>query len=146
MLKKYIKLYGIILIIICSFLLISFVKDRKMHYIQLPNLQVIQGNTNINSFIANYDYEGLKKYISGRYEENKYSIDVEPLSIIEIKFDKIPHEYTINLIDNNSHIDINEYKFTAPSIEGYYTFNVISRWYDKGDINYKFTINVKNKE
>ena len=51
-----------------------------------------------------------------------------------------------NLIDNNSHIDINEYKFTAPSIEGYYTFNVISMWYDKGDINYKFTINVKNKE
>ena len=49
MLKKYIKLYGIILIIICSFLLISFVKDRKMHDIQITNIQDIQGNTKINS-------------------------------------------------------------------------------------------------
>ena len=68
------------------------------------------------------------------------------ITIVSNTFLSIENYVNIVEFDNNSHIDINEYKFTAPSIEGYYTFNVISRWYDKGDINYKFTINVKNKE
>jgi len=40
-------------------------------------------------------------------------------------------------------LDINNYSFKSPEIKGSYTYSVSARWYDTGDIVYKFTINVE---
>lgn len=117
-------------------------KNNSNKNLDIPNLQIKSNSEMINSCISSYNYNGKTKYLT-KYKTRNYSLTVTPSSEINLEFSEIPHEYSIQQINNNKSIDINNYSFKSPEIKGSYTYSVSARWYDTGDIVYKFTINVE---
>ena len=117
-------------------------KNNSTKNLDIPNLQIKSNSEMINSCISSYNYNGKTKYLT-KYKTRNYSLTVTPSSEINLEFSEIPHEYSIQQINNNNSIDINNYSFKSPEIKGSYTYSVSARWYDTGDIVYKFTINVE---
>lgn len=110
--------------------------------LNIPTLQIKTNSKEINAFISSYDYNKKIKYLA-KYNNKNYSLTVAPSNEIKLEFIDIPHEYSIQIIDDFTSVEINDYIFKSPEKKGSYTYSVNARWYDKGDIVYKFTINVE---
>lgn len=134
-----------LIIILLAIILITSIfinKNNSNNNLDMPNLQIKSNSEMINSCISNYNYNGKTKYLT-KYNNKNYSLTVSPSSEINLEFSEIPHEYSIQQINNDNSIEINNYSFKSPEIKGTYTYSVSARWYDTGNIVYKFTINVE---
>ncbi len=113
--------------------------NKDLH---MPNLQIKNNSEKINAFIYGYDYNKKTKYLT-KYNDKNHSLTVAPSSEIKLEFIEVPHEYSIQIIDDSTSIEINDYIFKSPEKKGSYIYSVNARWYDKGNIIYKFTINIE---
>ncbi len=73
------------------------------------------------------------------------TIDVEKKDILDFEIEKNPSSITITKQNKDGTIDnveINDYKITMPSEEGYYIYKLKVTW-DKGKETFVFDVNVK---
>ncbi|MFJ7730810.1 lipoprotein [Lysinibacillus sp. NPDC097231] len=73
------------------------------------------------------------------------TIDVEKKDILDLEIEKNPYSITITKQNEDGTIDnveINDFKITMPSKEGYYIYKLNVTW-DKGKETFVFDVNVK---
>ncbi|AFS78969.1 hypothetical protein Curi_c19650 [Gottschalkia acidurici 9a] len=109
----------------------------------LPNIQVSNDSNEIKTFINYYSLNskiGEKKIlISDEDIQN-----VAPNEKFNIKFADTPHEYNLSIIldEGEANVTTSDDSFNTPKNKGKHEYILTTRWYDKGTISYKFTVNV----
>ncbi|AFS77111.1 hypothetical protein Curi_c00290 [Gottschalkia acidurici 9a] len=141
------KRYGIFIVVFISIVLLLFIV-KKYQYDEsfvktLPNIQVSNDSNEIKTFINYYRFNskiGAKEILIS--DENIQN--VAPNEKFNIKFDDTPHEYnlSINLDEDKTNVPTIDNSFYTPKSKGKYEYSLMTRWYDKGAISYKFTVNV----
>ena len=132
----------ITIIIFFVFVLLAFIFGKSEKDIQIPNLKIEYGSKTMTSFLYAYDYDNTNQSPKTKYTEQDFAIDVQPASIISLKFDEVPHEYSVEELKSHTKVDTDNYEFSVPSSRGAYIYQVIARWYDRGTITYHFVLNV----
>ncbi len=140
---KIIKLKKLIIIILFIFFIIfgfKIIKNKltTQEDLKVPKLTIKNENSSINAFIDYCDYND-EKYYTKNYDKNQYLIDASNSSYVVLEFENLPHEYFVS----NEDIKIIKNKLILPNEKGIYDLKIGARWYDKGFISYKFSINVE---
>lgn len=134
------KIFIIVILIFLTIFGFKIIKNKLTNQddLEVPRLTIKNENSSINAFIDYSDYDG-EKYYTSKYDRNNYLINSSKSSYIILEFERLPHEYFLS----NEDIKVVENKLIMPNKKGIYDLKIGARWYDKGFISYKFSVNVE---